>query len=277
MSGAVTGIMAWSRRRGFSTPVLAKVAAVFIVTSVVGAINRWPATVAGFSTAQPFELQLAMFLGVGLVGLLLPGAALALAAGALPYDMPQRQRLTWTQAATLGAALGVIAAALIAAVNASGQPPWPSASTLTAYSPLVAAVLDPIPRLMLRAITLLALLAAVDDVTRGWTRHRVISGALLVVAGSVLSAPSDPSSIAQWVTAASVTGVGLLAAYVFLLRADLSMTPIAVGTLAALQQIPDVMTSGMIATSLIEIFVSALAAWWLFGLLRRARDADMTA
>jgi hypothetical protein len=273
MSGAVTGVMAWSRRRGFSTRVLAQVGSLFMVASVFAAINRWPSTVAGFSTAQPFELQLAMFLGVGLVGLLLPGAAVALAAGAVPYDIPQRRRMTSKETVMLGAALGLLAAVVTAAVRASGQPPWPSVGTLAAYSPLAAAVLDPIPRLLLRSITLLALLTAVDDVTRGWTRHRAISGALLVVAGSVLSAPADPSSISQWLSAASITGVGLLAAYVLLLRHDLAMTPVAMGTLTVLQQIPDVGTSGAVMASLIEVAVTAIAAWWLFRLLGRERDA----
>jgi hypothetical protein len=232
--------------------------------------------VAGFSTAQPFELQLAMFLGVGLIGLLLPAAAGALAGGALPYDMPQRRRLTWTETAVLGGALGVIAAAVTSVTRAADQPPWPAVDNLATYFPVVAAVFDPIPRLLLRSITLLALLTAVDDVTRGWTRHRTVSGALLVVAGSVLSAPSDPSSIGQWVSAASITGVGLLAAYVFLLRSDLSMTPVAVGALTVLQQIPEVATGGTIALSLIEVGVTAVTAWWLFHLLRRARDSVMS-
>jgi Type II CAAX prenyl endopeptidase Rce1-like len=277
MSGSVTGIIAWSRRRGFSKGVFARIGALFVVTSLISAINRWPVTVAGFSTAQPFELQLAMFLGIGLVGLLLPGAALALAGGAIPYDMPQRRRMTWAQTALLGVSLGAIAAAITVVIRASGEPRWPPVGALAAYLPLMAAVLDPVPALLLRTITLLALLTAVDDLTRGWTRHRLISGVLLVVAGAVLSAPSDPSSISQWVSAVSVSGIGFLAAYVLLLRSDLTMTPIAVGTLALLQQVPDVSTSGAVAASLVEIVVTAVVAWWLFRLLRRERDGVVTA
>jgi hypothetical protein len=274
LTAAVTGVIAWSRRRGFARGIAVAVLGAFAAASLAGMLNRTPSAIASFSTATPFELQVAMLVGIGLLGVFLPGALVALSAGALPYDIPRRRLLTASQAAILGASLGALAAAA-AWFSASGEPAWPDVRALGAYLPPVAWALDRVPALLLRTATLLALLTIVDDFTDGWTSRRVVFGILLIAAGGVLGVPTAGLSLAEWAPAAALTGLALLSAYVFLLRYDLSLTPLVVATMVVLDQIADGARTGLviaIASSVVGGALTAFTGWWLFRLLRRARD-----
>ncbi len=278
VTSAIAGIIAWSRRRSFARAFAIALFGVFVLLSLVMAINRWPTMMASLVTARPFELQVAMLAGLGLIGVLAPAAMVALAAGTLPHRMPRRRTTTTRQAWMLGVSLGIVAAAAIALARASSQPAWPDVSPLATYLPLLASALERIPGLLLRTVTVLVLLTAVDHFTRGWTIRRVVFGAALVVAGALLGAPGDMLSIWQWLVGAAVAGLALFSAYVFLLRFDLSLTPIAMATAILLEQIREAALdgfSGAFAGSVVGIIVTAAVAWWMFSLLRRARDGTV--
>lgn len=276
---AIAGIIAWSRRQRFARSVLFAVFAVFALVSLAAAANRVPAIIATLSTARPFDLQLAMLLGVGLIGLLVPGAMVALAAGTLPDDMPRRRGMTDLQAWILGACVGIVAAAAAALVRLGGAPAWPDVGPLGAYVPLTAWSIDRLPSLLVRAVTLTALLAVADDFTDGWTRRRVTFGTLLVIAGALLGSPPATSSLAEWAGGAAIAGALLLGAYVLLLRYDLSLTVVAIATTTALAQGRDAITAGTGAATAglaLGLALTGLTAWWFFRLLRRARDRDLS-
>jgi hypothetical protein len=274
-TAAITGIIAWSRRRGFSRPTLIAIFAVFVATSLVGLVNQSPSALASLSTARPFGLQIAMLVGVGLVGLLLPGTMVALAAGSLPSDMPKRRILTTPQLLALGASLGVIAAAAGVLIRASGPPPWPDVDALASYVPFLAWSLERVPALLLRAVTLLALLTVVDDFTDGWTTRRAVFGIGLIVAGAVLGVPTGSLSVPQWAVAGAAVGSALLCAYVFVLRHDLSIGPLVMATAVSLAQIRDGVQTGLtvaIGGSLVGAALTVLTAWWMVRQLQRERD-----
>jgi Type II CAAX prenyl endopeptidase Rce1-like len=278
ITAAMTGIVSWSRRRDFSLRVLVATFAVFFGTSLVGLINGTPSTVATFSTARSFDLQLAMFAGIGLIGLVLPGGLTALAAGTLPFDMPKRRVMTLSQASILGTSLGIVIAASSTFVRAAGQPPWPDVSPLGSYVPLLQWLLERIPPLLLRTVTILALLTTVDDLTSGWTKQRIPFAILLVVAGGVLGVPPTALPIAEWAFAAALMGIGLLCAYVFLLRHDLSLTPLAMSAALLLSQVRDGTQNGSgvaMAGALGGATLIAWTGWWMFRLLRRVRDGEL--
>jgi hypothetical protein len=272
VAAAGSGLVAWSRHE-FAPRVFYAILAVFALTAAAAALNGWPSTVATFSTAQPYSLQVLTRLGIGLVGLLMPAAIVALAAGALPFEMPMRRIIPRGTAALLGGALGTIVVAAGAVTHSGGEPPWPDVSAFGTFVPFLAGALSPIPAFLLRTVTLMALLATVDHLTHGWTRRRLPIGAGLFVAGAVLGAPGA-DGIGEWVTAAGFSGAGLVAAYGFLLRDDLSLTPFAVAAMVAAAQIHDAFESSAIdhiAGSILGAALVAFTAWWLCGLLRHAR------
>jgi hypothetical protein len=276
LTAAVTGIIAWSRRRGFARAVAVAMFGAFAAASLAGLLNRVPSAIASFSTASPFGLQVAMLAGIGLLGIALPGVLIALAAGALPYDIPRRRLLTASQATILGISLGALATAAAAWFNAGGgEPAWPEVSALGTYVPSIAWSLDRVPALLLRSVTLLSMLSIVDDFTDGWTSRRAAFGVLLIAAGGVLGVPFAGLSTGEWAPMAVLSGLALLAAYVFVLRYDLSLTVPVMAAMVVLDQIADGAQSELgsaIAASIVGAALTVISAWWLFRLLRRARD-----
>ena len=278
VSAAVAGVIAWSRRRAFARGVMTITFLAFSLVSLMALANRIPSTIATMSTAQPFALQFAMLTGVGLIGVLFPSAMVALAAGTLPHDMPRRRIMTTGQAWLLGISLGLALGAAAAITRLAGEPAWPDLTALSAYIPLLAAVVDRLPGFLLRTITLLALLTAVDDFSHGWTQRRPLYGSVLVLAGAALGVPVGSLTLAEWAPAAAAAGVALLCAYVLLLRFDLSLTPLAVCAMSLPAQLRELSQGGPFIGSILGIVCLALTAWWLYDLLRRARDraAEMT-
>jgi len=277
VAAAGSGLVAWSRRE-FAPRVFYAVFAMFAFFAAGSALNGWPTVLATFSTAQPFSLQLLTRLGVGVVGLLIPAAIVALAAGTLPFDMPVRRIIPRGTAALLGSSLGLIVVAASAFSRRMSEPPWPDVSAYGNYVPLLAAAVGTLPAFLLRSVTMMVMLCTVDHLTHGWTRRRLVIGAALVLVGAVLGAPGA-DSLEAWMMTAALSGVGLLCAYVFLLRHDVSMTPFVIATLVAASRVRDALQSGLTEIAVgavLGIVLVALAAWWLSGLLRRARVASAT-
>jgi hypothetical protein len=140
---------------------------------------------------------------------------------------------------------------------------------------MIARILEGIPALLLRSITLLALLTAIDDFSEGWTKQRPLYGLVLIAAGALLGAPAADLSFAEWLPIGATIGVALLLAYVFVLRDDLSLVPIAMATTIALAQVRSgllVGTSAALIGSFSGAVLTVLTGWWMVGLLRRARS-----
>jgi hypothetical protein len=271
-AGAVLGILAWSRRQ-FAPRIFAAVFGVFMAVSLVDTLNDWPSIMASLSTAQPFAIQVLMVAGSRFLAILLPAAMLALAAGMVPSRMPLRRNASTPTAVALGVAAGLVAVAAAAAVGAAGEPPWPNVSLLGSYSPILKAATGNVARFMLRTVTLIVLLSAIDRLTHGWTTRRVWAAILLIVTGAALGGAPAPHTMVEWLVTAAVSGFTLLAAYVWLLRFDLSLTPIALATLVGAAYLHDGIlgAGGGLPGSAAGIAVTTLTAWWLFSTLRRAR------
>jgi hypothetical protein len=280
VTAAVTGIIGWSRRRGFSRRVMVAVFGVFAVASTLTQLNRVPVTLASLSTAQPFELQVAMLAAGALLGILLPSVVLALAAGSVPYDAPRRRLIESREAWAVGAALGVLLVTAGSLVRLAGPPLWPDLTALSTYVPFVAWPIEPVPALFLRAITMLALLILVDDYTNGWTERRLLFGVLLVVAGALLGAPSSGLAPGEWAVAGLTTGLVLLGVYVLILRHDLLLVVPAMGVALALSTAREAAQASSWSVSVgttLGALVVLSCAWWLFQMLNAARAAETAA
>ena len=100
--------------------------------------------------------------------------------------------------------------------------------------PVLATALEPLGGFFTRAAVLLSLLVSVYHITLGWTRRRAIAGAIVALVGFLGAGAPAGSQVAEWAAAGLVLAVGLLAAYATVLRADLTMIPIALGTMMAI-------------------------------------------
>jgi len=83
-----------------------------------------------------------------------------------------------------------------------------------------------------------------------------------------------------WLLAGAVTAVGFVVASTTALRFDLTMVPLALGTMAVvgtLGRAAQRAFPGALAGSVVGALVAALIAWWLFRLLRAWRASQYLA
>ena len=274
LAGAIAAVVSWSRRR-FAVRLFLVVFAVFAALTSIRFANAFPATMAALSTAQPLQLQLFVLVGSAAVGLGLQSAAIALLAGAVPAWSPGG-RLPLRTAVSLGLAAGAVAAAAraVSALAGARGPLWPSYSGAAAYVPFAAAAINPLVALLIRIAFLLLLVSAVNRMTANWTRHRVLAGALLVVVCGALGTAGSPADLARWIASAAAIGLLFAAAYVFVLRHDISVVPIA----ATVMTIGGVLREGWaaaypgaLAGAIVGVVTMAIAAYLWFEALRKSR------
>jgi hypothetical protein len=234
--GVIAAIVSWSRRR-FVVGLFLAVFAVLLVLTTVRLANSFPTLMANLTTSQPLRLQLAILVGTSGVGLGLLSAAMALVAGAVPLWSAAAARLESHQAIVVGVALGAVAAAarglgaLGAALGANEPASWPSYAGAGSFVPFLAASTNPIVGMLTRLIVLMLIVAAVDRITAGWTRRRVLASTLLWLVGGLLGATGSPEHLLPWIASAAVVGALLVAAYILVLRLDVSVVPFAVAVM----------------------------------------------
>lgn len=267
-------IRAWSG--GDYTPrvFLAGAAAVFIVT-LASTANNWPTLVDGLSTSQPLPLQLFALFGSSLVAAILLAAVLGLSLGYLPRRVPSAP-LPMSSAARLGVAAGLVTAGVSAAAEWLQIPAWADAPDLSALGtlfPVLQSGLAPVGSLILRTVVVTAVLLFVDRMTLGWTEHRTRGALVLFVFGFLGTAEPGAGPVAGWMLAGLIGAAWFIAAYALLLRADLTMVPVALGTVLVVQRLGTALASsfpGALAGAPAAMVVAALVTWWLFTALRRA-------
>jgi hypothetical protein len=271
IAGMIAAIVSWSRRQ-FSVRLFLAVAAAFLGLSAVSLINNFPALLASLSTSQPLQLQLAVLIASSAVGLLVEAAALGLIAGAVPM-WSAADRLEPRIALEIGLALGAAAAGaiVVSAMRGSG-PMWPSYAGAAALVPLLSAATAPVAALILRITMLMLIVATANRMSDGWTRRRVLTGALLVVVGGVLGNAGSPLNLAAWIASAAIIGALLLAAHVVVLRHHGRIVPFAAAFLSTAASLREGWTRaypGVLAGALIACVVMWLVAIVWFRALDR--------
>ena len=277
LTTAVLGVIAWSRHR-YSPILFLSGAALMLLASVANAGNRWPAMMAALSTAAPLPLQLAALAGVGLIGLGLVAALVGLVLGGMPSRIASSGMLPPRDAVLLGVSAGCVAAAAMAAAAWLRTPEWaqtPDLAPLGTFVPPLDVATSPVSGFLTRLAVLLALFTGVDAITAGWTRRRVFGIALLAVAGALSGTAPIGSAVTGWLAAGALMAVALAAGYVLLLRADLSMLPLVLGTTAVIAAVgrgAQRTFPGAFVASIAAALVIAAVAWLWFRGLRRAAD-----
>jgi hypothetical protein len=277
VSAAVGGLMAWSRHR-YTPRLFLAAAGLMLVVSSVGAVNSWPAVLAQLQTALPLPVQLLGVIGIGLVALTITSTLVGLAIGALPNHLRGSSQMPDREALQLGVAVGLFGAGLAATAAVLRTPGWaqvPNVAPLGNLVPTLDVAIDPVTSLMMRIAIVLSLLAKVSVATAGWTRRRVGGAIALLMVGFLSAGAPAGSHVVGWLAAGVLLAVGLLAAYVTLLRADLTMYPIALGTMLSVSALARGIRRpfpGAWPGAIVAVVVTGLIAWWWFRALRRWRE-----
>jgi hypothetical protein len=277
---AVTGVMAWSRRR-YAPALFFAAAATMLLVSIAKAANLWPTTEANLQTALPLPIQIGGVIGIGLVGLTIISSLIGLALGGVPHRLRGEGNRSNKTALMLGIAVGLFGAALAAISALLRTPAWahaPELDPLGSFVPFIAVVLDPVPGLMTRMAVVLSVLLTIDLLTLGWTRRRPLGLVALLVVGFLAAGAPLGAHLSGWLAAGLVMSVGLAVAYVTVVRADVTMVPISLGTMVVIGALAQGLQRpfpGALPASVIAALVVAVVAWWWFGALRRRRARAM--
>jgi hypothetical protein len=273
VAAAIAGIVSWSR--GHYTPRLFLMTTSFMfLVALIAAANNWPMTFAQLQTEIPLPLQVAVAIGIGLVALVIAASLPGLVIGAVPAKTESMGRLPDRDALQLGVAAGLFGAGLAAVAGWLKTPEWaraPDVASAGAYLPVLDVALDPLAAFFTRTAIVLSFVMYVSLITAGWTRRRALGSFALVVIGFLAAGAPIGGEIAGWLAAGALMAVGLLAAYTLLLRADLTMTPIAVGTMmGAAALIHDAQRSfpGALAGAILGTVGLALVMWFWFRAIR---------
>ena len=280
VAAAVGGVVSWSRRH-YTPRVFFAAAAIMLVATVAAAGNAWPATQAAMPTEIPLALQLLGVLGVGLVALIVTSSLTGLALGAQPVRL-QRSGLAERDAIILGCAVGAFAAALQILASAVRTPAWAESTWIGpagTFVPMIAVAVEPISGLLTRTAVMLSLLTGVHHITLGWTRRRAAGAAIVLLVGFLGAGAPAGAAFGGWIAAGIALAIGLLVAYTTLLRADLTMVPITLGTMIAIGAIARGAQRpfpGALPGSAIAALVALALGWWLFRALRHEAQATLT-
>ena len=279
-SAGVLGVIAWSRRRYAPWLFLAG-AGVMLVASLINAVNGSPMVLAQLPTAQPLQLQLLILAGVGLVGLTVVSTFVGLTLGSVPHRLAPGGRLTDADAARLGVAAGVVGAAIAAVAAWLRTPDWARTADVTplgTMAPFVAIALEPVAGYLTRLAVIIATLTGIHRFTSGWSRRRAL-GALLILIVGFLGGLAGRLPFGTVDRRWRADGVRLARdVYVLLLRADLTMTPLTLGTMVAISALSRGLSHSsplaLPASVVAAVVVGALAWWWFRALRKGVRRAE---
>jgi hypothetical protein len=282
VAAAVSGIVAWSRRR-YTARLFAVTSLLMFLAALINTGNNWPTTLAQMQTALPFAIQVGGVIGAGIVALIVAASLTGLAMGALPRRLMVSGSLPERDALMLGLAGGLFGAALTVVAAWLRTPAWAQTSdvsSLGTYLPLLDLAIDPLTGLLNRIAVVATFLAGVSLLTHGWTERRVLGIITLLVVGFLGAGAPAGSYVTGWAAAGALLAAGLGLVYVFLLRVDLTMVPIALGTMVAfgaLARGAQRVFPGGFAGAVIAVIVIGAATWWLFRALRHWRAAATAA
>jgi MFS family permease len=258
---AVVGVVTWSRGR-LVRGVASRIAAPAIVAVTLSAANSWPATEAGFSTAQPWGLQAAAVAIALVFAVLLAGPAIG-SVGALG--------VTWLRDVEaepgrrgLPVALGLLLGGFLAAVRTAfaGAPALPDyTGAATRIPSLDAALRSVLPYLLVTV----ALLAVALTRRRFRERHLIQSSLLTLLAvGAVVLVPvSLQASLPLWGLAA-LLGYGVLLIVLRIVAARPTWVPTILGAAMVLDVLGlawDAPYAGARPGGVLAALVLALLAW----------------
>ena len=156
-------------------------------------------------------------------------------------------------------------------------PQWaqpPNIEAAGSLVPVLQAALAPAIRVLMATAVMLPTLLAVDHLTTGWRRHRVLGVLLLALVGFAAVGAPATTELVGWLMGMAAISAALILTYVTVLRFDLSMVPLAVGTMTAAGALARGVGRaypGALAGAVVGALAALAIGWWWFSALRKAR------
>jgi hypothetical protein len=223
-----------------------------------------------------FGLQAALVLAVGLIALVVTAAAVALNIGLAHQWLPPSSSEGPASTVAAGLGLGALLAGVDAMLSRLGPdtaPNWASLEGASAFAPTVAVLLSPVGQWITGTALLLVVVAALHAGTLGWSRRRVPFAALTLLVGLVLTGSGSVESPLLWLGGGLAAGAVLLATYVFVLRHQFALLPLATAVETALGAMGEGLMRGF-AGALVGAVVGAILVLALSYLWSRALSSD---
>jgi hypothetical protein len=166
-------------------------------------------------------------------------------------------------------ALGAVAAGVMAwakSLTALSDPSWADYSPAATLLPLIEVTFPPIVTFVQSAAMVLLLFSAVDRFSDRWTRRRVLLSIALLLFGGASAGLTFTDNLASWSLAGPATGALLIASYIWLIRFELSIIPLAVGSYLSLNVIGEgshrAFAAALPGSILAAIFMIWIAILW---------------
>ena len=272
LAGAVAGVVRWSRGR-FSVRSALAIGGLWLALSVPDIANNLPVFLNGLSTAQPVSLQIGMQLALLLVGAGILSGTLGLIAGYVHGTASGPSAPGNPSSVLSGVALGLGLLCVITLAGTFSQdslPPWSDFGQASAALPWLGAALAPMQQFVLVTLAGLLIVTSANALTAFGSRHRTAGALGVFLVGFLLAPGPTPNDVMSWGLMGAVSGVFMVAAYLWFLRAYPALVVVA----AAALTIPPVVVggleraySGALIGSLLAIAGIVCLAWRWFGLL----------
>jgi hypothetical protein len=263
IAALIGATLAWTRDH-FDRRAFVWTAALLLGSSVLGAINQWPALAMGLKTTEPVLSQVALSAGGMLFGAVLTALAggMFVGVGALTariHIVPGLDdRALWLRGAALAlVAIGVNVA--LAAASPESAPLWPKYDVENTWLPLLARALAAVRLLPMIGFGIVAL-DWLNRITAGWTRHRLLAAALIMLTNAAIAAIGAE----QWFDIAAaglIVGAVATLLFVTVLRFDLRAVAPFVAVYASLTIVTQALQKGTLqAAYLGAVGVAAILA-----------------
>ena len=280
LTGAVVAVIRWSRGL-FSSRTFLVAAVGLVVLGGVGIVNVWPAVTAGFSSAQPYQLQAVIVIAGMLLLLVASATGVAMSVGLvhcwIPRQPPGPTGLQLAGGFGLGVALSGLGV-LLSLMAARLEPLWPSLEAAGARWPLLAAAVDPMTGWIAATALILLVITFVDTLASGHGRWRILGFIALAASGFVVAGVAGVPSISRWIAAGVLIGGALIASYLLVFRSHAALLPVtasAMGSLATLREglfrgYPD----ALVGSILCAVMIAVAGILWSRAMTRDANAAQ---
>ena len=268
LAGGVLAVVRWSRHR-FATATFAVFFSALAVVSAIQLFNGFRTATAQFQTAQPFKLQAGILVIGGLIAVTAFAAVSALLIGLSHRMLPEQPRAAVGSNIAAGFGVGAILAAigaLGARLAPSPMPAWPNLASAGDYLPSLAAAFGPVSSWVTGTALFLLSVAALSAFTDGWRRRQPIATVFLVLFGLVVTGSEGVDSIPLWLLEGTLTGLVLLAVWVFVLRHHPALVPLITATGAVFGALREAVVGAYPGATVGSVIgaaaVVAVSVWW---------------
>jgi hypothetical protein len=276
LAGSILAIVRWSRHR-FASATFAIFFVVLVVLGVLQLFNNFRSVTAQFMTAEPFKLQVTIFVVGGLIVMTAIAGASSLLIGLSHRMLPAQPRGPARPDVAAGFGLGCALAGVGAVglrLAPSTMPTWPNLASAGDLIPTVGAALGPVSSWVSGTALFLLGVAILHAFTDGWHRRQPLAAVFVVVFGLVVTGGDGVESLPLWMLEGMLTGLVLLAVWVFVIRHHPALLPLITAAGVALGAIRAAVVGaypGVSVGSVIGAVAVVASSWWWFH--RLTRDA----